>query len=207
MAENQDPKDPKNGGEGGEPKTDMVPKASLDAVSEKYKEAKAKLDQLETEKAEAEKAKLKQDGELQALVEKQEQTIKELNSKMSDTNRNMAISKVAQKMGAKDPSDIITLIGSKVEVSKDGTVDEAAVEKLIGEVKGQKAYLFGEAPKANIGAEGGAPAGGGQNPTFTRSQITDRKFYTEHRDDILKAQREGRIVDDVSQPSEGGTQQ
>ena len=40
--------------------------------------------------------------------------------------------------------------------------------------------------------EGGEPSAAGK-PTFTRDQIADRKFYFEHKDEILEAQKEGRI--------------
>lgn len=204
-----DPNTPPSGGDN----KDMVPKASLDAVSEKLRLANQKIADFEAaqKKAadEAEKAKadkLKKDGELQTLVDQQEKTISDLKKQMAESNRNTAIREVAQKLGAKDPSDMVTLIGSQIEVSEDGTVDTAKVEKLIGDVKTSKGYLFGEAQKPNIGTPGGAPPSGGGEPTYKRSQLQDRAFYTEHRDDIIKAQREGRIIDDLSTPDSQGQQ-
>lgn len=198
-----DPTKP-NGDKGGD-KTKTVPKASLDAVSDKLREANEKIKQFEAEKAkaaeEAQKAeaeKLKKDGELQTLVEQQEKTIADLKAKTAQANRDMAIREVAQKLGAKDPGDMVTLIGSKVEVSEDGAIDTSKVEQLITEVKTAKGYLFGEPEKPSIGTPGGAPDGGGGEQTFKRSQLSDRAFYTEHRDDIIKAQKEGRIIDDLS---------
>lgn len=43
-----------------------------------------------------------------------------------------------------------------------------------------------------IKQEAGMPSASA-SPTFTREQIADRKFYEEHKEEILKAYREGRI--------------
>jgi len=189
---------------------ETIPKATYDAVAEKLRTRTAEIDELkkqldgykQKETAEEEE-KRKKAGEFEKIIEDQKKANDQLKQSLVQTRREVAITKVAQKLGAKDANDLITLLADKVTVSEDGAVDEAAVEKLAGEVKTSKPYLFGEAPKPNVGDPGGAPPGGNPDkPTFTRSQIADRKFYIENRDKILEAQREGRITDDIASPGE-----
>ncbi|WEV41632.1 hypothetical protein OZX57_06480 [Bifidobacterium sp. ESL0682] len=46
-------------------------------------------------------------------------------------------------------------------------------------------------PASKSGVDVGA--GSNQPPVFTQAQVSDQKFYHEHRDEILKAMSEGRI--------------
>lgn len=200
---NQDPN--KGGGDkGGE--GDTIPKASYDAVAEKYRKekearekAEAELTKINEAKKLEEDEKAKKNGEFEKLVAERDEEIKTLKTQMSEMTKSQAIAKVASELGSRDPELVKQIVAGKIEVSEDGTVDEAKVKELVEGVKTEKPFLFGEAEKPNIGNEGGAPQGGSQDkPTFKRSQLKDTKFYSEHRDEILDAQREGRIEDDIT---------
>lgn len=200
---NQNPKgdDGKKGGEG-----ETIPKASYDAVAEKYRKekearekAEAELTKINEAKKLEEDEKAKKNGEFEKLVSERDEEIKNLKSQMSDMRKSQAIAKVASELGSRDPELVKQIVAGKIEVSEDGTVDEAKVKELVEGVKTEKPFLFGEVEKPSIGNEGGAPQGGSQDkPTFKRSQLSNTKFYSEHRDQILEAQREGRIEDDIT---------
>lgn len=199
---NQDPN--KGGGKGGDGET--IPKASYDAVAEKYRKekearekAEADLKKINDAKKLEEEEKAKKNGEFEKLVSERDEEIKALKTQMSEMAKSQAISKIASELGSRDPELVKQIVAGKIEVSEDGTVDEAKVKELVEGVKTEKPFLFGEPEKKTIGNEGGAPDGGTQDkPTFKRSQLRDTKFYSEHRDQILEAQREGRIEDDIT---------
>lgn len=200
---NQNPKgdDGKKGGDG-----DTIPKASYDAVAEKLRtktkaleDAEAKLQEIEDAKKAEEEEKAKKNGEFEKLLEDQKAENEKLRNQLNENRKSQAIAKVASELGSRDPELVKQIIAGQIEVSEDGTVDEAKVKELVEGVKTDKPFLFGEPEKKNIGSEGGAPQGGSEDkPTFKRSQLQDRKFYNEHRDEILEAQGDGRIEDDIT---------
>lgn len=76
-------------------------------------------------------------------------------------------------------------------------VPDLPAEKKLAWIAANRAFLMGEKKKDTNHPTNPADGsgGGGDNQTFTKAQIEDPKFYAEHRDDILKAMREGRIRD------------
>lgn len=195
-----------NGGKDGGDKGDTIPKASYDAVADKLRtktkaleDAEAKLKQFEDAKKAEEDERAKKNGEFEKLLEEQKSENEKLRGQMKEMAKSQAISKIASELGSRDPELVKSIVAGQIEVSEDGKVDEAKIKELVEGVKTEKPFLFGEAEKPNIGNDGGAPAGGSQDkPTFKRSQLKDTKFYAEHRDEILEANREGRIEDDIT---------
>jgi ribosomal protein L20A (L18A) len=205
MADDPNKNDDKNTDKGGD-KGETIPKASYDVVAEKLRkekeareQAEAKLQEIEKAKQAEEEEKAKKNGEFEKLLEDQKAETEKLRGQLKESAKSQAIAKVASELGSRDPELVKQIIAGKIEVSEDGTVDEAKVKELVESVKTEKPYLFGEVEKPSIGNEGGAPNGGQQDkPTFKRSQLSDTKFYAENRDAILEAQGAGRIEDDVS---------
>lgn len=76
-------------------------------------------------------------------------------------------------------------------------VPDLPPEKKLAWITANRAILMGDKKKdVNTPANpaGDDPKGGNQK-IFTHEEIKDPKFYKENRDEILKAQREGRIRD------------
>jgi len=80
-----------------------------------------------------------------------------------------------------------------LKVSDDGEVE--GLDEAIAAFKKSHGDLF--KPAAPAGGSGDTGTGGGRDtgkPTYTRAQIGDPAFWAKNKDDILLAQREGRIT-------------
>ena len=81
---------------------------------------------------------------------------------------------------------------SDLAVDDDGNV--ADLDRAVAEFRKARPALFVKQAAAAGNFDGG-PSGSGSGPTvYTADQIGDRAFYEKHRDDIMAAFREGRIV-------------
>lgn len=193
-----------NGAKGGEgDKEIMIPKARFDEVNDQLKELKTWKEKQEAEKAEAEKKRLEEQGKYKEVAEKEKQKREEAEKRYSRNAKMNALKLEAIKAGTVDADAVVALANlEEVTLTEDGSVDSTSVTAIIEKMKAGKKYLFGtggEGEKKNIGADGGAPQDGSNTtPTFKRSQLLDPKFYKDNRDKILQAQREGKILDDVS---------
>jgi len=96
----------------------------------------------------------------------------------------------ASKLGIVDPEAAYKLLDlASIEFEEDGTPKN--VEKALRELIATRPYLAG-------GSAGSAtnPARSTINPAvFTRSQLRDPNFFKAHRDAIMQAMREGKIVE------------
>lgn len=154
----------------------------------------AKAKELEEAQAKAEEERAKQNGEFEKLAETKSAEAEKWKGQFQSAVTNNAIIQAAVKAGISDPDAAVKLIErGGIKLNDDGTVEgvEDAVKSLIE----SKPYLKGTAPAVN---SGGGPAnpdpnGTGTPPAFTRSQIEDHKFYTEHQAEIDKAVDEGRV--------------
>jgi len=159
-------------------------------------ETRKKLKDIEESKTKEEEEKLKEGKKFQELAEKKEQEVITLKNQLAEKEKQVSVKDLASKAGANDTNDVYALIGSQIQVDKDGNVDSAAAQTLIDELKTSKPYLFGR--KTNDIGGGSSPADSSQNnsQTFTASQLRDPGFYQKNRDAILKAQKEGKIIQD-----------
>lgn len=193
-----------NEGKGNEP---MIPKSRLDEEVkarrdlEKWKADREKADQ------DAEQKRLAEQGKFKELADREKARADELELKYQTTAKVNALKLEAIKNGTLDADAVVALAKLEdIKLSEDGSVDTTSVTAIIENMKANKKYLFGDgnnnSSNTNIGANGGAPNGGtNTTPTFKRSQLGDPKFYKENRDAILQAQREGKIVDDITPKS------
>jgi hypothetical protein len=126
----------------------------------------------------------------------------ELQSKYERSAKASALKLEAVQAGTVDADAVLALTNlDEVKLLEDGSIDPQSVKTVIENLKSSKAYLFGEGgkPNVNIGNNGGAPNGGNsQTPYFKRSQLRDSTFYAENKTEIMKAVREGRIIDDIT---------
>lgn len=77
-------------------------------------------------------------------------------------------------------------------------VPDLPLEKKLAWITANRAILMGKEVKGNVNhpvnpADASQP--GGDKQTFTNAQIKDPAFYEKHKDAIIVALREGRIVD------------
>lgn len=98
----------------------------------------------------------------------------------------------ANRLGIVDPEVAYRLVDlSRVEFDDDGR--PANLETILRELLKAKPYLSAAIP--NVAPTN--PANPARQPqVFTRSQLRDTKFFAEHQDEIMRALREGRILDE-----------
>jgi len=98
----------------------------------------------------------------------------------------------ASKLGIVDPEAAWRLLDiSKLEFDEDGTPQK--IEQALKDLLKAKPYLAGQ-PPAVAGSPTNPATGQQRAGVFTTSQIADRRFYEQHREEILRAMSEGRIV-------------
>lgn len=193
-----------NAGDTGTKGDIMIPKSRLDEETAKRRDLEKWKSERELADQEAEKKRLEEQGKFKELADKEKARADELDKKYQQTAKVNALKLEAIKNGTVDADAIVALTKlDEIKLSEDGSVDQASVTAIIEKMKTDKKYLFGGGDNnTNIGSNGGAPNGGSNTtPTFKRSQLSDPKFYKENRDAILQAQREGKIVDDVTPKS------
>lgn len=194
-----------NAGDTGTQGDHMIPKSRLDEETQKRRDLEKWKAEREQADQEAEKKNLEEQGKYKELADKEKTRADELEKKYQHDVKVNALKLEAIKNGTLDADAVVALAKLEdIKLSEDGSVDTTSVQAIVETMKASKKYLFGEGGKdnTNIGADGGAPNGGSNTtPTFKRSQLSDPKFYKENRDAILQAQREGKIVDDVTQSS------
>lgn len=198
-----------NGDQGNNGKNEpMIPKSRLDEEVKARRELEQWKADREKAEQEAEQKRLADEGKFKELAESEKKKREEVEARYTKTAKLNALKLEAIKNGTVDADAVVALANlDEVKLSEDGSVDQATVTAIIENMKANKKYLFGEGNgsgnnNTNIGANGGAPNGGtNTTPTFKRSQLVDPKFYKENRDAILQAQREGKIVDDITPKS------
>lgn len=95
----------------------------------------------------------------------------------------------ASKLGIIDPDAAYRLLDlASLEYNEDGTPKN--LEKALRDLTRAKPYLVGAPSNAVTNPATGQRRAG----TFTRQQIADRRFYEQHREEILQAMAEGRIA-------------
>lgn len=158
---------------------DPVPYARFKEVNDKAAENATKLAQFET--AEAERKK-----QAEIAAGNHQKVIDELTPKAARAAElEAALQTVVEAEIAAIPKE------------RQSLVPDLPLEKKLAWIATNRAILMGDKPK-NVNhptnPADGSPAGG-DNQTFTKAQIGDPVFYEKNRDAIIKALREGRIVD------------
>lgn len=156
-----------------------------------------KAEQYEKEKEEAEAKRLEEEGKYQELAEKERARADELEKKMKESKIENLIRTEALKQGVVDDEAVAKLIDrSTIEVDSDGNVSgvDGAVKSLLE----TKPYLKGNgATTPNIGADANPTDPANTKKQFKMSQLNDPKFFAEHEAEIMEAQKNNAIVDDL----------
>lgn len=149
-------------------------------------------------KAFEEQAKADEDAKL-SEQERNSKRITELESQLAERERSLRERTIrsstvveAAKLGFADPEDALRLLDQDaIEIDDEGTPVNVAAQ--LASLAKSKPYLLNARPTGSFdtGLGGGRQAGA---RTYTRQELRDPVFFAEHKDDIVKAQREGRIA-------------
>lgn len=166
--------------------------------------AKKERDDLVAKAKEAEEKSLKDQNKHKELAEKKVEEVKTLQAKLEKTSIDQALTTKLAGEGVVDLDGALKLTDrEKLSVDENGTVQ--GVEDAINALKQDRSYLFtnesGQPQKPKVGTAtnpGQRGEGEGTVKKFKRSQLADRKFYEDNREDILAAQKAGMIEDDLT---------
>jgi hypothetical protein len=145
---------------------------------------------------EAEQLLTERDTQFQAERAAIEKKVSETERKLIDAERahkerviEYEAKLLAVQRGVVDPDAAYKLLDlAKVKLGDDGK--PVGLDDALNELVKAKPYLLSRGTGAPAPAAGNPPRMG----TITAAQLRDRKFYEEHRDEIMQAMREGRIV-------------
>ena len=160
--------------------------------------AKAKeLEKLKADQAKAEEDKLKEKEAFKELADKYQAENESLKQQIvNQTKRQAVISQaVAQGVRKEALEDVVRLVDlNTIELDAEGNVANA--NTVVSELLTAKPYLLAEPDKKNIGTP--TTADTGSKAQFWKwseieRQSRDNKWYTEHKEEIDKAKKEGRI--------------
>lgn len=172
---------------------------SYDVLANKQRQYTKEKEEREKKEKEEEDKRLAEQGKFKELAESKDKEIETLKGNYSREKKVNALQVEAMKLGAVDLDAVVKLANlEEIKLSEDGSIETDTVVKAVETLKAEKSYLFAEGGQANIGSEGGAPAGNSGTPTFKRSQLRDHEFYKAHEKDIEQAYKEGKIIDDIS---------
>lgn len=157
----------------------------------------AEAKRLKDEAAKAGEKSLEEQKKFQELAEQRGTKVSELEGTIQTMRIDQALTTKLVPEGVVDIEAALKLADrSKVKIDDNGTVTGA--EEVIETLKKEKAYLFGQPGQPTVGG----PTNPGNQPSgpakFKRSQLADSSFYQEHRKEILEAQKQGLIEDDLS---------
>ena len=166
---------------GGQPTTPVETTTPVEPPAAPASTAEAEADQVRSQLTEAQSQLSTITSERDALRTQIDQT----NSRL----RSMVIGAVCRDLGIVDAEAAERL----ADFSAVDATETSAVKPVLEALLAAKPYLKpGVVPPV-------VPPGGGERSStvtgFTRSQISDRKFYNANRDAIMVALREGRITD------------
>ncbi len=168
-----------------------------DRIAELREKAK-KYDDAETARQQAEQDKLAEEGKFKELSEKQKAEVEQLRTQLKNETINRALIAKLAPEGVVDLDAALALI-DRSGISLDDNNAVTGLDEAVEALKTGKSYLFGGTSTSvgsptnpGNGTQQGGPA------KFKRSQLRDSAFYAEHRAEILEAQKNGLIEDDVT---------
>lgn len=188
--EGQEPEDTQQQGETTQPveqfDAEYVKKLRAEAA-----EYRRRLRQLEEKVKAQEEATLSEAEKLQRRLSELEREREHLLAERRERAMRYEVAVAAQKLGIVDPDAAVRLLDTS-SLEFDESDRPVNVEEALKALVKAKPYLV--APHVSAGSPTNPATGTQRSATFTTSQIADRKFYEAHRDEIMKAVAEGRIV-------------
>jgi flagellar biosynthesis GTPase FlhF len=153
-------------------------------------EYRRRLRELEQTVKQHEESKLSETEKLQKRLAELEREQANYQRERQERTLKYEVMLAASRMGIVDPEAAYKLLDlASIEFEEDGTPKN--VEKALRDLIAKRPYLASGAAGSPMN-----PARGQSSPaTFTRSQLRDPTFFKAHRDAIMQAMREGRIVE------------
>jgi hypothetical protein len=160
------------------------------------------LKQLKDKQAQDEQKRLEDNKEFEKLAETRKSELDQANQTIQNMRIDQALTNKLVSEGVVDLEAALKLVDrDKLKIEDNGSV--TGVDEALKSLKDGKAYLFNKSEDGNqsLGSSSNGGNGGGNSTPakFKRSQLRDPKFYQEHRDEIIAAQKAGLIEDDLSQ--------
>lgn len=156
-----------------------------------------KADEFEVKEQKAKEDKLLEDKKYTELIAEKDKTITGLQEQLKGNSLSQAIMAEAQKQGAVDLESVTKLVDrSAITVGEDGTV--TGVEDAVKGLLEAKPFLK-SGNNTNIGS-GTAPNNQQTSTTgkkFKLSQLQDAEFYRTNEKEIMEAQKNGLIENDM----------
>jgi hypothetical protein len=171
-----------------------------------FRDAAAELKTIKDKQAKEEQERLEKEGNHKEVNDSLKAEKQALEKKIQDMTINQALTGKLVPEGVVDLDGALKLIDrSKITVDDSGNVQ--GLDDAISGLKTGKAYLFSsDGNNQSVGSatngnnDGTGNGNSGDKPKFKRSQLKDSDFYNAHRDEILEAQRNGMIEDDLGAP-------
>jgi hypothetical protein len=168
-------------------------------LNEKAKQAEKELARIEKEKDQELQKKLKEEGKLEELLGEKDKEIEKLSSTLSSVKLNNEIMSIASKLKVVD-TDVVAKLIDEDKLEKDKEGNYLNVESVVSELISEKPYLANA--ESNVRSDIGGNANAStesQNGDIVmtkselRENLKDHNWYIEHKDDIVKWEKEGRI--------------
>lgn len=159
------------------------------------RKAQKDLKVIQDQQSEEEKKRLAEQGQFKELSEKTAQERDEAVKRANALELKIKVNAAASKKGVTDLELLEKLVDYN-SIKTDENGNTTGIDEAIDAVITARPFLVGTAPPPKVGDP--TNPGNPSNPpgTFTMTQIGDPKFYQEHSAEILKAQVEGKIIDD-----------
>jgi hypothetical protein len=153
--------------------------------------------------AAAEQKRLEDNKEFEQLAESRKTDLETAQGQIKTMRIDQALTNKLVPEGVVDLDAALKLVDrAKLTIDDNGVV--SGIDEALASLKTDKAYLFNKEGTPPTNPSLGTPSNptGGTPPTgpakFKRSQLRDAKFYSENRDEIIKAQQAGLIEDDIT---------
>ncbi len=169
--------------------------------------AEKELKKIREDQSKRDEESLVEQKKFQELADKRGEEVAKLRQQLQDSAITQALSTKLVGQKTVDLDGALKLIDrNKVTINEDGVV--SGVEEAIESLKTDKPYLFKNEEEQQqqvktVGAASNTQNGnsqGGGKMSFKRSEIANMSHeeYQKNRQDILRAQREGRIENDLA---------
>jgi hypothetical protein len=188
---NQQESAPAGAQAGQEPEPERFDAEYVKRLRAEAAEYRKRLRELEQTVKQHEEAKLSETERLQKRLAELEREQAAWQRERQERTLKYETMLAASRLGIVDPEAAYRLLDlSKVEFDDDG--NPTNLDKALQELLKAKPYLAGHAT-AGAGSPTN-PATGQQRGVFTADQLNDYRFWRQHRDEIMRAMAEGRVV-------------
>lgn len=156
-------------------------------------EYRKRMRELEQQVKQHEEAKLSESERLQKRLSELEREREAWMRERQERTLKYETMLTASRLGIVDPEAAYRLLDlAKLDFDDDGAPKN--LDQALKDLLKAKPYLAGQ-PPLTVAPTNPVSAPRPRGGTFTTTQIADRRFWEQHREEILAAMREGRIIE------------